>query len=153
MIPREFFVTSGKAFSPVSKLNAFDLALKDAGIAQCNLVKVSSILPPNCKEVKPRALPVGSIIHAVVSRMDGEESTTISAGLAWSYEKNGSYGLVAEAYGYMDEKTIRDTLHKRIENMAKARNITIGDIKYKIETLRVPLGNYGCTIAVLVYLP
>jgi len=47
MIPKEFFVTSAKATSPVSELNAFDLALKNAGIAQCNIVPVSSILPEN----------------------------------------------------------------------------------------------------------
>ena len=73
MIPKEFFVTSGRATSPVSGLNAFDLALKNAGIAQCNLVPVSSILPPECKERKWRKLPAGAITHAVVARMGGDE--------------------------------------------------------------------------------
>jgi len=36
MIPKEFFITSGKAASPVFELNAFDLALKKAEIVQCN---------------------------------------------------------------------------------------------------------------------
>ena len=39
MIPKEFFVASAKAVSPVSQLNAFDLALKNAGISQCNIVQ------------------------------------------------------------------------------------------------------------------
>jgi len=59
MIPKAFFVTGGKAIGTVSKLNAFDLALKNAGIANCNLVKVSSIIPPNCKETAPKKIPIG----------------------------------------------------------------------------------------------
>ncbi|HDM88656.1 MAG TPA: pyruvoyl-dependent arginine decarboxylase, partial [Candidatus Bathyarchaeota archaeon] len=39
LIPKEFFVTGGKAIGRLSELNAFDNALKDAGIANCNLVE------------------------------------------------------------------------------------------------------------------
>ncbi|MFQ6065252.1 MAG: pyruvoyl-dependent arginine decarboxylase, partial [Candidatus Bathyarchaeia archaeon] len=123
MIPKEFFVTSGKAISPVSQLNAFDHALQNAGIAQCNLVQVSSILPPECKEGKLKEIPAGSIIHAVAARMDGTEGMTISAGIAWAWEKNGRYGLVAEAHGQMDQQSLKVTLEWKIREMAKARGI------------------------------
>jgi len=151
MIPKEFFVTSGKAASPVSELNAFDLALKKAGIAQCNLVSVSSILPQGCKERKWRKITAGAITHAVLARMDGEEGTTIGAGIAWAWEKNKKYGLVAEAHGYMDFKALRETLEWKIKEMAKIREIVIDDITYRTEVLRVPMDNYGCVIASLVY--
>jgi hypothetical protein len=36
--------------------------------------------------------------------------------------------------------------------MARARGIQIGEIKYRIETLKVPLEKYGCTVAALIYL-
>ncbi len=87
MIPKEFFVTCGKAVSKVSPLNAFDLALVKAGIAQCNLVNVSSILPPGCKETKRKKIPIGSITYAVLARMDGNEGETIGAGVAWGWKK------------------------------------------------------------------
>ena len=51
-LPKYFFVTGGTALSPVSTLNAFDEALMKAGIAQCNLVPVSSILPADAVEVE-----------------------------------------------------------------------------------------------------
>lgn len=153
MIPKEFFITSAKATSPVSELNAFDLALKNAGIAQCNLVPVSSILPPDCKERKWRKLPAGSITHAVVARMDGEEGTTIGAGNAWAWEETREYGIVAEAHGYMDHKALNETLVWKIKEMAKIRGIKIGEIKFRIEALRVPMANYGCVLAMLVYCP
>ncbi|UCE44256.1 MAG: pyruvoyl-dependent arginine decarboxylase, partial [Candidatus Bathyarchaeota archaeon] len=99
MIPKEFFVARGKVISSVSKLNAFDRALRDTGIAQCNLVQVSSILPPGCREGELREIHTGSVIYAVTARMDGTEGMTISAGIAWAWEKEGRYGLVVETHG------------------------------------------------------
>ena len=151
MIPKEFFVTSGKATSPVSELNAFDLALRKAGIAQCNLVPVSSILPPGCKQRRARKTAAGAITYAVIARMEGEEGTMISAGIAWAWEKNRKYGLVAEAHGYMDLPVLRETLEWKIKEMAKIREIEIGKINYRTEVLRVPIDNYGCVMASLVY--
>jgi arginine decarboxylase len=153
MIAKEFFITSGKAVSPVSELNAFDQALKAAGIAQCNIVPVSSILPPGCKERKWKKIPAGTITFAVVARMDGEEGTTIGAGIAWAWEKNGKYGLVAEAHGYMDTKALRETLAWKIREMAEIRGVEIEEIKYRMEVLRVPMDLYGCVLAALVFCP
>ena len=99
MIPKEFFVTSGKATSPISELNAFDSALKNAGIAQCNLVSVSSVLPPGCKEIEWKQMPIGSITHAVVARMNAEGEATIGAGIVWAWAEDKKYGIVAETYG------------------------------------------------------
>ena len=152
MIPKKFFVTSGKAISPVSELNAFDLTLKNAGISQCNLVSVSSILPPNCIEKKRKKLSIGSIIFAVMARMDGEEGTLIGAGIAWAWEKDKKYGLVAEAHGYMDQKALKEILEWKIREMAKIRQIEINEINYRFENLRVPMDNYGCVLAALVYI-
>jgi len=151
MMPKEFFITSGKAVSPVSELNAFDVALKNAGIAQCNIVPVSSILPPGCKQRRWRKIPAGSITFAVVARMDGDEGTCIGAGIAWAWEKGGEYGLVAEAHGYMERKALRETLEWKIKEMATIRGIEIAKISYRIEVLRVPMDNYGCVLAALVY--
>ncbi|MFB0523370.1 MAG: pyruvoyl-dependent arginine decarboxylase [Candidatus Bathyarchaeia archaeon] len=151
MIPREFFTTSGKAISPVSKLNAFDRALKNAGIAQCNLVEVSSILPPGCRKAELKAMPAGSIIYTVMARMDGTEGMAIGAGIAWAWEKNEKYGLVVEAHGQMDRKSLKATLEWKMREMAKIRGIEISNLTYQTEVLTVPLKNYGCALAALIY--
>lgn len=153
MIPQEFFVTSGKASSPVSELNAFDTALRRAGIAQCNLVPVSSILPKGCKERKRNKIPIGSITFAVIARMDGDEGTTIGAGIAWVWEKNLDYGIVAECHGHMDRKAMLEVLEWKIQEMAKIREIEINGIEYRIEEMRIPMDAYGCVVAALVYVP
>lgn len=152
MVPKEFFVTSGKAVSSVSELNAFDLALKEAGIDQCNIVKVSSILPPNCKEIEMRSLPAGAITYAVLASISGSPGSTISAGIAWAYEENGKFGIVAEVHGEIDEKEARKVLKSKVKEMARVRGIKIKEIHYRIETLNVPPKNYGCALAALVYI-
>ena len=151
MIPKEFFVTSGKATSRVSELNAFDQALKKAEISQCNIVSVSSVLPPKCKERKWKEIPIGAITYAVVARMDGKEKTTISAGIAWAWEKDKKYGIVAEAHGNMNLKALGDALDWKIREMAKIREIELGKIMYRTETLKVPKNNYGSVMVALVY--
>jgi len=150
-MPRAFFVTGGKAIEKISKLNAFDLALKNAGIANCNIVKVSSIIPPNCKETLPREIPTGSITYAVLSKAYGENEI-ISAGIAWGFAEEEKIGIVAEASGSIDEETARGMLDERIQGMARAREINIHNVKYRIETLDVPEGYYGCALVALVYL-
>ena len=47
-VPREMFFTKGVG-KHREKLTSFELALRSAGIAACNLVRVSSIFPPKCK--------------------------------------------------------------------------------------------------------
>ena len=153
MIPREFFVTSGKGMSPVSELNAFDLALKNAGIAQCNLVPVSSVLPNGCVQIEPVQIPNGAITHAVIARMDGIEGQNISAAIAWSWEKGGNSGIVAETHGYMDEEALLELVTWRIKEMARIREIEIGKINYKYETVKVSWDSNGCVIAALVFVP
>ncbi len=153
MIPKEFFITSGKAVSPVSELNAFDLALKKAGIAQCNLVCASSILPKDCKQIEKHNIDAGSVTFSVLARMDGDEGTTIGAGIAWAWARSRKYGLVAEAHGFMDKSAVEETLEWKIREMAKIRGIKIGPIEKRIEVSRVPMDNYGCVISALVYRP
>ena len=50
MVPTQMFLTRGVGVHK-EKLASFEQALRSAGVAYCNLVTVSSILPPNCKIV------------------------------------------------------------------------------------------------------
>jgi len=64
MVPKKIFLTKGVG-SHREELHSFELALRDAGIEKCNLVQVSSIMPPGCRlitrpqglqEIKPGAI-------------------------------------------------------------------------------------------------
>lgn len=151
--PKRFFVTSGKALSRVSRLNAFDRALLEAGIGNCNLVPVSSIIPREAEECRICEIPAGSIVFVVIARMDGSGGEELGAGIAWAWERNRRFGLVVEAHDNIDSQKLKRILNDRLMEMAEARGVELMDIKYKIETLRVPKGYYGSVIAALVFPP
>jgi arginine decarboxylase len=48
LVPKEIFLTKGVGRHKY-RLKSFEEALRKAGVAQQNLVSVSSILPPGCK--------------------------------------------------------------------------------------------------------
>lgn len=156
-LPRRFFITSGKAVSPESSLNAFDQALMEAGIAQYNIVPVSSIIPPDAVEASSINLTPGSVVFAVLARMDGVEGETISAGVAWGWARrpNGQgFGLVAEAYGHKERWALEEELKVKVKGMARARGMEMDKVNCRVESIEaVPRGMYGCVVAAFVYLP
>src|SRR2546426_10440248 len=91
-IPSRFFVTSGRAVSKISDLNAFDAALTDAGLSEQNLVYVSSVLPVMIRQVKWQELPLGAITHCVLAQQRGGEGEMISAGIAFGFRDDGRGG-------------------------------------------------------------
>ena len=151
-IPSRFFVTVGKSKSKVSELNAFDQALIDAKIGELNLVSVSSILPAGIKKVPRREIPMGSITHCVLAQQSGNEGEMISAGIAYAFRKDGMGGYVAEGHLYGTQKSLREILEWKINEMAKLRDIEFGPISYKTCEMSVPMDHYGVCLASLVYL-
>ena len=111
LVPERIFLTQGVGVHQ-EKLASFEMALRDAGIASCNLVYVSSIVPPNCtllsKEKGLKILRPGQIIFCVMSRIDTNEANRLiaaSIGMAVS-EDRSMYGYLSEhkAYGQTQEK-------------------------------------------------
>jgi arginine decarboxylase len=77
-------------------------AMREAGVADCNLVKVSSVIPPAC-EIVPRArglrmLRGGAIIHAVIAQGEtNEPHQRITPAICWGQPND------ATLPGYMTE--------------------------------------------------
>jgi len=157
MLFKNFFVVSGSGVSRTSGLMAFDKALAEAGIAQCNLVSVSSILPLNAKAVKPAGIKPGSITFTVLARADGVQGEEITAGIAWAHCKSRgeeTYGIVAEDHGNKSKGECERDLKTKIGEMAEARKMTLVKYDSKIATLKeVPANSFGCVVSALVYVP
>ena len=104
-IPKRVFLTKGVG-KHKEKLASFEAALRDAGIAPYNLVRVSSILPPGAK-ILPRTkgiqyLSPGEIIFAVVAEISTNEPHRLiaaSIGVAVPRDKN-QYGYLSEYHSY-----------------------------------------------------
>jgi arginine decarboxylase len=132
MVPKRVFFTRGVG-KHKHNLESFEAALRDAGIAQCNLVKVSSIFPPGCKIMSTRAglaqLVPGQITFCVMAdaRTD-EPNRLVSAGIGLAVPaKRDQFGYVSEYHGYgMTEKKTADF----VEDMAASMLATTLGIEF-----------------------
>jgi len=109
-VPKKVFFTKGVG-THKEELRSFEIALRDAKIEKCNLVQVSSILPPQCKIVSInegiKELLAGAITFVVISRCASNEPHRLiaaSVGCAIPTDKN-AYGYLSEhhAYGQSDK--------------------------------------------------
>lgn len=94
------------------KLASFELALRDAGIAEYNLVRVSSIFPPECKLIGRKEalakLSPGQVLYAVIAESaTNEPNRLIAASIGVAIPRDRSrYGYLSEhhSYGETDQK-------------------------------------------------
>ncbi len=88
------------------RLTSFELALRSAGIASCNLVRVSSIFPPRCKLI-PRSegvkeLKPGQVAFVVISENSTREPHRLiaaSVGVAIPTDRN-TFGYLSEHHSF-----------------------------------------------------
>ncbi len=129
-IPTKFFLVAGKGDSEY-RLNAFDMALLDAGVGNTNLVKLSSILPPRCREISPVKFNLGELISiayaSMISTIKGE---IIAAAVAVAIpEDENLNGLIMEHSGPGTAEEIESIVRKKAELGMKYRNYKIKEIK------------------------
>jgi len=105
MTPTKFFLTNG-AGTHKDYLASFELALREAGIEQFNLVSVSSILPPGCKRISKTKglefLSPGEVIFIVLARnASNEPNRLLSASIGCAIPaKNNKYGYLSEHHSF-----------------------------------------------------
>jgi arginine decarboxylase len=112
MVPKKLCFTKGVGRHK-EKLESFEFALRDAGIEKFNLVRVSSILPPDCKIVSRerglKELSTGQIVHCILSQNSSNEPRRLlaaSIGCAIPADRN-NYGYLSEhhSFGETEEKS------------------------------------------------
>jgi len=104
LIPTQVFLTKGVG-RHIHRLQSFERALRMAGVAQQNLVEVSSILPPKCKVISKekglKKLTPGEISFSVLARSDTNEHGRMiasSVGIAVPKDRN-KWGYLSEVHG------------------------------------------------------
>ena len=136
MIPKYFFLTKGVG-KHKEKLQSFELALRAAGIEYCNLVNVSSIVPPGCKLIpKTRGLKMlhpGEITFVVLARTATNESNRLlasSVGVAIPSKKS-QYGYLSEHHSFGETDEVAGDY---AEDLAATMLATTMGIKFDPET-------------------
>ena len=105
LVPVKVFLTKGFGRHKY-QLKSFEQALRQAGVAQQNLVQVSSIVPPKCKIVSRenglKCLVPGQISYCVMARADTNEHGRLvasSIGVAIPRDYN-QWGYLSEVHGH-----------------------------------------------------
>lgn len=114
LVPKKVFLTKGVGRHKY-QLKSFEEALRNAGVAQQNLVQVSSILPPGCKTISRenglKRLTPGQICYCVMARADTDEHGRLvasSVGIAVPKDEH-KWGYLSEVHGYgMSQKEAAD---------------------------------------------
>ncbi len=113
-VPRKMFLTRGVGIHK-EKLTSFEMALREAGIAHFNIVRVSSIFPPGCriipKEEGLQLLQAGEIVYTVLAEMATNEAgrrIAATIGIARPADQT-KYGYLSEHHAYgMTEREASD---------------------------------------------
>jgi arginine decarboxylase len=138
--PTKFFLVSGSS-EGFSLLNAFDGALLASGVGDTNLVRMSSILPPNCEEVKPPPVPLpqGALVPvAYASLYCDVPGEVISAAVAIGIPKDANRaGLIMEYSARAEETVVVKQVKKMVEKGMELRNRAIKDIMAISATYKV----------------
>ncbi|MHC4738657.1 MAG: pyruvoyl-dependent arginine decarboxylase [Planctomycetota bacterium] len=105
LVPAKVFLTKGVGQHKY-QLKSFEQALRQAGVAQQNLVQVSSILPPKCKIISResglKTLVPGQISYCVMARSDtSEHGRLVASSIGVAIPRDGNrWGYLSEVHGH-----------------------------------------------------
>lgn len=110
----KIYVASAVGSGP-TRLAAFDAALNATGVANFNLIRLSSVIPPNASVLEADAVPAfqdsqwGDRLHVVYA----EQRTDVIgeaawAGIGWVQDPSDGKGLFVEHEGTSEEQVRAD---------------------------------------------
>ena len=133
-------------------LNAFDNALLAAGIGNINLLKVSSILPPDVPvvelpKIKPGAL-VPTAYAAITSETPGE---TVAAAVGYAVPDDpAKNGVIMEFHGVAGRDEAERQIRAMLDEAFRVRGESIAELRVVAAEHRVE--RIGCALAAITLL-
>lgn len=149
----EIILTTGVGQGPTA-IAAFDQALLEAGIANYNLIYLSSIIPANTvirrtKYVTPPD-EYGHRLYIVIARCDeATPGKTACAGIGWTQEEQTGRGLFVELHS-SNQDEVEQNIHSSLQCMIDSRSLAYGSIQ--CVTIGQPCtGDPVCALVAAVY--
>ncbi len=140
--PDIYTMVSG-ASEGTSKLNAFDIAILNAGVGNANLIRLSSILPTNTKFMSKINYSRGSLVPiAYGSIVSDKKNEIIAASIAIAITEEDGFGVIMEYSGICSADEAKTIVSKMAEDAIQYRKMALKEIKsiaieHKVE-------NIGC---------
>lgn len=112
-------------------LNAFDKALLNAGVGDTNLLRVSSIVPPGCREIFKVNLPKGGLIPIayaeITSSVPGQQlSAAVAVGIP---ENEEEAGVIMEHEAMQPLEKTKEVVEQMVEDAFIYRSRKLKEIK------------------------
>lgn len=148
--PRAASVVTGSSEGQ-TELTAFDRALMNAGIANLNFLRVSSILPANLQVIPVPKIVPGTLVPAVYARISSHtpgERITAALGLGFSH---GQYGVIMEYECSGPAAQAEAAARQMVEEAMTVRELRIKEIRVAVKEHVVQ--RIGCAIAAVVFWP
>ena len=147
-------VTTGTGTGDTS-LSAFDAALFSAGIANYNLIRLSSVIPegfePQIEQVDFNGQEFGYKLYVVTaSETQTEVGKEAWAGIGWVVtESEPKKGLFVEHHGY-DKTEVEEAIKSSLTNMVTYRAEKYGPIQFKLSGIKCE-GKPVCALVAAIY--
>jgi arginine decarboxylase len=146
-------LSSGTGEGP-TPLAAFDAALMNAGVANYNLLCLSSVIPPNARVVRAKHSTqpddYGRRLYVVMSQMrQSGPGHHAHAGIGWVQEGDDGRGLFVELQND-DRDRLEHDLHTTLGAMRRLRDGDYGPVRTAIAS-RLCTKQPVCALVVAVY--
>lgn len=146
-------VTTGTGEGP-TPLAAFDAALLDAGVANYNLIYLSSIIPPGSVVKRSQYVTppdeYGHRLYVVMAKQIATQPGSGAwAGIGWTQDHASGRGLFVELEDD-SQMAVKQSIDATLESMIASRNLPYGPIKRVIEG-RTCETKPVCALVIAVY--
>jgi arginine decarboxylase len=133
-------------------LNAFDNALLAAGIGNINLIKVSSIVPPDVEIVDLPKIKPGALVPTAYAAMTSEvPGQTVTAAVGYALPDDPAKpGVIMEYHDLADRRTAERSIRAMLEEAFRVRGEVIREMKVFVAEHTVE--RVGCAVAAIALL-
>jgi arginine decarboxylase len=134
-VPHTYFLTTGHGESDAgskhlpAETGSYDAALESAGIEDVNVVKYTSVMPTDAKEISKEkgiaSIRWGEVMESIMAQSNGKKGTHIGAAVMITsvFDKKGKFlgGFACEYSGEGTEDQAKQSLLESINGMIKRR--------------------------------
>jgi len=149
-LPKAVSLVSGVGEGPTD-LNAFDNALMDAGIANLNFLRVTSIFPQGAKIVAMRPYQPGTLMPAVYARISRHTpGERIAAAVAIGIGDAG-YGVIMEHSHTGTAENATQIVRRMVADALAVRGLRLVETHVAVKEHTVE--RTGCAVAAVLLWP
>jgi arginine decarboxylase len=133
-------------------LNAFDNALLAAGIGNINLIKISSILPPDVPVVDLPKIKPGALVPTAYAAMTSETpGELVAAAVGYAIPDDpAKNGVIMEFHGVATRDEAERQIRAMLDEAFRVRSETIAEMRVVAIDHRVE--SIGCALAAITLL-